>query len=60
MKILTKYQDDLPCDLDQINRTEKSPSHRWYCGHKACFLWNTGWRVGVKKFLWFKWLEFTK
>ena len=54
-KIWTKYQDIVPCkecDGHLLSMEENQ--------HVACQLWNKGWRVGLRKFLWFKWLEFTK
>lgn len=53
MKKWTKFQARIPCngarDADML-----------ICEHEACKLWYFGWRVGLKKFLGFKWLEFTK
>jgi len=49
--IWTKYQDVLPCYQSTNNSCSK---------HRACNLWHQGWRVCLRKFLWFKWLEFTK
>jgi hypothetical protein len=46
--IWTWYQPEIPCNPNGCNR------------HYACHLWETGWRVGLRKFLWFKWLEFKR
>jgi hypothetical protein len=43
----TRFMPTLPCREGCI-------------GHYPCFLWETGSRVRVRKFLFFKWLEFTK
>jgi len=57
-RIWTKYRDYLPCEYCQYHYDEKSKHFEGF--HKECYLWLTGWRVGLRKFLWFKWLEFTK
>jgi len=55
-RIWTKFRNYIPCS-DTTDFSRKSEAQ---CDHKSCRLWNLGYRVGVRKFLWFKWLEFTK
>lgn len=43
----TWFQADIPC-------------HEGCVKHYPCFLWETGSQVRLRKFLFFKWLEFTK
>jgi hypothetical protein len=44
-RVWVKYQSQIPCNGDYCNK------------HYACHLWETGYRVKLRKFLFIKWLE---